>query len=466
MSRITLFLIVLVIYMVGMFLIGLRGRKYASTNRDVMTAAGQGTMIMVVGTYMGAHLGNGIVVGGAQYGASIGLGGFWYGAGAALSYVLFALVMVKVSYRRKYITLSDILQDAYGDKLSMAMMAGLSALGRISVCAGQIMAGKLLFEYLGLNGTIGALLTITIVIIYSSMSGMWGVMMTDAIQTTVIIVASVAGALWLFSSGGWNIITTNITEASRWNFQPFEFETLVMMCGPAALNGLVSAPGFQRASAGKTEKIAFVAPFIAALLIVAYAILPVLFGMYGYALDPSVAPKTVLFKVLLEDFPPALGAIMVCAIAAAVMSTCDGTMLSASANVVNDIYLKIINPGCTDEKKLARMTTVATICVGVIATFIALSFDMLIPLLSSAYSLVNAGAISVCVGGLFWKWANKAGAYAGFVAGVGTFTLIKMGIISPPAAAVFPVLPSIIAFVIFSLAFKNKYGVNKSAVFQ
>ena len=42
------------------------------------------------------------------------------------------------------------------------------------------------------------------------------------------------------------------------------------------------------------------------------------------------------------------------------------------------------------------------------------------------------------------------------VSGEGCFALIKMGVFAPPAASVFPVLPSLIAFVIVCLATQNK----------
>lgn len=89
-SRVTIILVIMAIYLAGMLWIGLKGRKYSETNKDFMTAAKQGSMLLVVGSYLGSHLGNGVVVGGAQYGALYGIGGLWYGAGAALSFVLFA----------------------------------------------------------------------------------------------------------------------------------------------------------------------------------------------------------------------------------------------------------------------------------------------------------------------------------------------------------------------------------------
>ncbi len=59
---------VLSVYLLGMLAVGWISRKYTSTMSDFFTAAKQGTMVLVVGSYVGAHIGNGIVVGGAEYG--------------------------------------------------------------------------------------------------------------------------------------------------------------------------------------------------------------------------------------------------------------------------------------------------------------------------------------------------------------------------------------------------------------
>ena len=60
-SRVTIILVIMAIYLAGMLWIGLKGRKYSETNKDFMTAAKQGSMLLVVGSYLGSHLGNGVV---------------------------------------------------------------------------------------------------------------------------------------------------------------------------------------------------------------------------------------------------------------------------------------------------------------------------------------------------------------------------------------------------------------------
>ena len=148
---------------------------------------------------------------------------------------------------------------------------------------------------------------------------------------------------------------------------------------------------------------------------------------------------------------------MVACICAAVMSTCDGGLIAGSANIVNDIYLKVINPdGEADQKKLSTITTVSTLVMGILALLISLQFTNLIPLLSLAYSLINAGALIMIVGGVFWKKATKEGAIASFIVGVGLTLLNSFKIIVIPYASVLPLLLALAVFIIVSLITQPK----------
>ena len=139
-------IVILVIYMAGMLAIGFAGKKKSETMTDFLTAGKSGGMFVMVCTYIGAHVGNGIVVGGAQYGAEYGIGGVWFGLGACLSYVLFALVMSRLLYTRGYITIPDLIRDRYKSKFASVLMAVLNICATLGIMAAQIMAGCTLFR--------------------------------------------------------------------------------------------------------------------------------------------------------------------------------------------------------------------------------------------------------------------------------------------------------------------------------
>jgi SSS family solute:Na+ symporter len=147
--------------------------------------------------------------------------------------------------------------------------------------------------------------------------------------------------------------------------------------------------------------------------------------------------------------------LMVAAILSAVMSTVDIGLLNITANAVNDIYAKVINPKA-DEKKLASMSKIVTFAAGIIALYLTLSSSSILSLLSATYSFMNAGALVMVVGGLFWKKGTKEGAIASAIAGMLFVGLNRFGIVTLPYASVTPLIPAAIAYVVVSLATQKK----------
>lgn len=446
-------IVILVIYMAGMLAIGFAGKKKSETMTDFLTAGKSGGMFVMVCTYIGAHVGNGIVVGGAQYGAEYGIGGVWFGLGACLSYVLFALVMSRLLYTRGYITIPDLIHDRYRSKFASVLMAILNICATLGIMAAQIMAGCALFEALGLNPTLGGVLMAVVVFIYCSVSGMWGVMMTDSVQTMVIFFSTVFCIVAIAMHGGFDTISAALPESS-FDFVPFTGERLVMMMVPGALNGLISGAAYQRTASCKDKKVAFWAPMIAAVALIPFVVMPVIIGMYGKALFPDALTASILFKVVLSDMHPIVAGLMIAAVLSAVMSTMDIGLLNVTANAVNDIYYKTLNPNA-DEKKLGRLSMIVTIASGVIALVLAISSSSILSLLSSTYSLMNAGALVMVLGGIFWKKGTKEGAIASALCGMAMIILSKCGV-EIPYIAFTSLVPALIAYIVVSLVTQPK----------
>lgn len=445
--------VILVIYMAGMLAIGFAGKKKSETMTEFLTAGKSGGMFVMVCTYIGAHVGNGIVVGGAQYGAEYGIGGVWFGLGACLSYVLFALVMSRLLYTRGYITIPDLIRDRYKSKVASVLMAVLNICATLGIMAAQIMAGCALFEALGLNPTLGGILMAVVVFIYCSISGMWGVMMTDSVQTMVIFFATIFCIVAIAMHGGFDAISAALPESS-FEFVPFTGEKLVMMLVPGALNGLISGAAYQRTASCKNKKVAFWSPMIAAVALIPFVVMPVLIGMYGKAIYPDAPTSSILFQVVLGDMNPVIAGLMIAAVLSAVMSTMDIGLLNVTANAVNDIYYKTLNPNA-DEKKLGRLSMIVTIVSGVIALSLAISSSSILSLLSSTYSLMNAGALVMVLGGIFWKKGTKEGAIASALCGM-AMILLNMYVVSIPYIAFTSLIPALIAYIVVSLLTQPK----------
>lgn len=454
MNTLTLTVVILVVYMAAMLVIGYMGRNKSENFEQFVTAAKKGSFLMVCGSYLGSHIGNGVVVGGAGDGANYGLAGIWFGMGACLSYIVFAVVMAKVLYRSDSLTLSEHLDKRYGGHITGTIFAVVNCGAAISIMAGQITAGKNLFTYLGLNPIIGVVLVGICVFVYASLSGQWGVMMTDVIQVAVIFACSIICLFYMVGGGAFDVMHANLT-AAEWNIFNADPETIVMKAIPSMLYGLVSCASFQRNISAKDEKTAVRSAFWGGIILIPYVFLPVLIGMYGRALFPDAAAGSIIFKVMLEVFPPFLGAIMIAALVAAIMSTVDSQLIYVTASLTKDIYCQFINKN-PDQKKLNNLAKIITLGAGLLTMYIALGNAAITSMLSFAYTFMCAGTLVMFVGGVFWKKGTLPGAVTASATGIFFVILYKFCGVNLPFSSVFPILPSAIAYVVVSLLTQPK----------
>jgi SSS family solute:Na+ symporter len=450
------YVVVLGLYLAGMFVVGFFGRKYSETTDGFLTSGKRGTLMLVTASFMASHFGAGFVVGGAEQGAKVGLGGIWYGIACSLSYVVFGAIMSKRLYREKYMTVSDLLSKRYGDNFTANGYAILNAIASVGIMAGQIMAGQRLLQALGMDGVTGAIVCTVVVILYSAMSGLWGVMMTDFIQMSIGGLGLIAAFVVIFPGGGWSQLQTALpSDFFEWIPSSWSTYEFLMILIPTTLYGFLSQPSYQRTIASKTEKVAVWSPFIAALFLVPFAFIPALVGMFGHFLYPDMAPGAVFFAVIVEKFHPIAGALMLAAVIAAIMSTADSQLLAVTANIVHDLYQKIINPKATD-RQCTVISYLTTVIVGLLALYVALSFTTIISLLSFTYSILVAATLVPVLGGFFWKGATSKGAICAMVTGILVLFLGRYEILSIPYPSLVAGIPALVVFVIVSVMTAKK----------
>jgi cation/acetate symporter len=157
---------------------------------------------------------------------------------------------------------------------------------------------------------------------------------------------------------------------------------------------------------------------------------------------------------------------------AAALSTADGLLLTIANALSHDLYYKMINPNASTQKRV-MISKILLLFVALAAAIVATQkpADILF-LVSAAFSFGAAAFFPALVAGVFWKRANKWGAIAGMIAGLGTcfyymattqpWLRSVFGVtapiadytwfgISPISAGVFGVPMGIVALVIVSL---------------
>ena len=146
---------------------GLYGKKYATNFSDYLTAGKQSTVLMVMGTAIGAHIGSGFIIGGAESAVLDGYGGVWYALGCAASYLVVPATIARLVQRKGYVTLSDYFKERYQTidiRLVYSVVTSLAWLGIIgrADCRRQSYFSR----GFGYNGALGAVVT-TLVVLFT-----------------------------------------------------------------------------------------------------------------------------------------------------------------------------------------------------------------------------------------------------------------------------------------------------------
>ncbi len=104
---------------------------------------------------------------------------------------------------------------------------------------------------------------------------------------------------------------------------------------------------------------------------------------------------------------------------AAALSTADGLLLTISHALSHDIYYKMVNPQASTQRRLV-ITKSQLLVVAVVAAWMAsLRPDSILFMVGLAFSIAASALFPALVLGIFWKRANRWGAVAGMLAGLG-----------------------------------------------
>jgi cation/acetate symporter len=104
---------------------------------------------------------------------------------------------------------------------------------------------------------------------------------------------------------------------------------------------------------------------------------------------------------------------------AAALSTADGLLLTISHALSHDIYYKMVNPLASTQRRLV-ITKSQLLVVAVVAAWMAsLRPDSILFMVGLAFSIAASALFPALVLGIFWKRANRWGAVAGMLAGLG-----------------------------------------------
>ena len=104
---------------------------------------------------------------------------------------------------------------------------------------------------------------------------------------------------------------------------------------------------------------------------------------------------------------------------AAALSTADGLLLAISSSLSHDLYYKAINPEASRTRRVT-LSKALLLAAALAAAAVASSRPAdILAVVTAAFSIAGSTFFPALVAGVFWRRANRAGALAGMLTGLG-----------------------------------------------
>jgi SSS family solute:Na+ symporter len=390
---------IILAYKVLMIVIGLYASRKQHSIEDFFIGGGKVGTFSIACLWLASWVGGAAIVGGTSKVYDLGISGGWYiicmAIGCLLFGLFFAVRVKRWGQQRNLLTYPDLIESAY-DSRTQVVATLSTALAFIGFAAGQLAAaGAVLSTLLGWEYAQALLLASTIIIIYTASGGFLAITYTDWVQFILLFVGVVLVGIpvAIANGGSWEALTTNLPP-SHFNPVGWGVPTMLALGVSIPMSFFVAMDSYTRMYAAKNEKTARRGTLWAVVFLLPLAAGAVWLGLTAALLYPEVADSAdILTLFVLDTFPVGLKGLILVGILAALMSTADICILTASANGSRDIYQRYINPQAT-ARQLFRLSIGLAIIFGAAATFMAWQMQDIIGILLMAFT-INSAALFV-----------------------------------------------------------------------
>lgn len=424
-------LALLVAYSVGVVALGLWTARFVKGGRDFFVAGRRLGPGLIFVSMIASNIGAGSTVGAAGLAYRDGVSAWWWVGSAGLGSLVFGLFVAprlwRVASEHDFYTTGEYLEHRYGPTVRGISVA-LVGLGALALLAGQLIAGAAILNVVtGAPRWLGALIGGGVMTIYFTAGGLLGSAWVNTVQLAVMLVGfAVALPAALASVGGLAPLTSAVPGSFLdigYSAGPGSGWTLLALTGPA----FIVSPGLiQKSWGASSARAARTGIVLNAVMLMAFACVPVLLGMIGRVAVPGIVDSnTVLPTVLAHQLPPWLGALALSAIFSTEVDTCDAILFMIATSASQDLYKRHVNPNATDVG-LLRVARVAAVAGGIVGVLLAIVLPTVIGALTIFYSLIVVTLFVPIVGGLLLPRAGAPEALAAIGAGISALLVTRV----------------------------------------
>ena len=476
-------LISVVVYLVGMLVIGFVYSKNSTSEEFYLGGRKLGPIVTAMSTEasdMSAYLlmgvpGLALFCGVAEAGwTAIGLA-----LGTYLNWLLVAKRLHRYSIKIDAITVPDFLARRFHDKTKLIETIGALVIIIFFVpytASGFAACGKLFNSLFGFDYMPAMIISAAVIVAYCATGGFMAASVTSLIQGFVMTIALIIVLVFGINvAGGWSAVVENAKAIPGYlsfssstdiiSAQPKSYTPLMIVSTLAWALGYFGMPHvLLHFMAAKDEhKLGFSRRFATVWVVVSLSV-AVIIGLVGCTMAETGAIALPATEAEAENMivntsallatkgivPALIAGIIIAGILAATMSTADAQLLAAASGVTHNILTDVFGIKLSDKKTMtiARITVVGVAILGIL--FASNPASSIFRVVSFAWAGFGATFGPVMLFALFWKRCNYQGAIAGMISGAVTVFIWKY-LIAPLGGvfAIYELLPSFIVACIF-----------------
>lgn len=452
---------IVVIYLVAMLAFGFWGKTRTKDSADFLVAGRRLGPTLYTGTMAAVVLGGASTVGGVGLGYKWGISGMWLVVAIAVGLLALSLLFAGPIQRLRVYTVAQMLSLRYGVDATSASGVVMAAYTLMLSVTSTIAYATVFNVLFGTGRTLSVIIGGVVVMLYSSIGGMWSITLTDMVQ----FVLKTIGVFFLLlpftwhRAGGFDGIRDRAGDAV-FDLTAIGTDTIITFFVVYSFGMLIGQDIWQRVFTARSPQVARWGGTTAAVYCVFYGIAGALIGLAASTFMPDIEAKDDVYAQIAEAIlPVGISGIVLAAAVAAMMSTASGALIATATVARTDIkpmLLRLLGrrPEQAENPEVDVHSDRRYVAVlGVMVIIIAALLNDVVGALTIAYDILVGGLLVPIIGGFLWKRATGAGALAAMAVGT-VVTLGTMAVVGDVLAnepIYYGLVSSLITYIVVSL---------------
>lgn len=434
---------VVVLYVLILLGISIYKSRTVKSDEDFMIAGRNVPVYMLVATLVCTWIGSGSLFGTAGLTFRTGVSELWFSSGAWVGILVVYLIAARVRRIAQY-TLTDLLEKRYNQ---LAKVLGtITIIVAYMVIAGYQFKGGGRFISILSEGAItpetGMVIAAALIIGFTVLAGMVSIVSIDIFNGSIMLLAMIVTLPFAIAAhGGLDAVLMTIREAEPTHLSVMGGHDFVWVIGialPTFLLLMSESSMYQKFSSADNEqnaRRAVMGMFIGVVLVETLMMLIALVGFAIYADDPRffladgsvnrAMAEEIILRIGFEQLPVLVGALLLAAGAAIVISTGNTFLMVTSTNVTRDILQAFFYRNATSSQ-VVWLQRGCIVVIGILAYLMMSQFETILEMALMSYTMIGASLAPPLLAAFFWKRVTRLAGVLSIASGMLTVITIAV----------------------------------------